>query len=790
MKLSFTVLLLLVPSLLLAQFRIEGTVTDPQEIPLPYVNVILLEAASQQVYKGMATDESGEFVFEQIPGGDYLLRASFVGYEIQERELALSGDMEVAPLVLEEVANNLDEVAITIKNPTVTREVDRLVFRVENSTLSSGTTWDILKRTPMVIESGGSLQVRNQPVAVYINDRKVHLSQSEIQVLLENYAAENIEEVEVITNPPARYEAEGGAILNIVTSGNISPGYKGSVQGTWSQAIFPKYQLGTSHYFKTDRLNLFASYTYNPRKEFKEDQGYINYHSINRPIEQWDTNFERTTRSKAHNAMVILDYKLGEFNSLSFSSNLLLSPDKTSSNRDYTQINNSGIGFDRFSTRSDMGEDLNNIGLDLEYRHQLSDAGAQLTARAHYTRYDHKQDQLLETSFEDGIRQNLTTEADQGIDIVTGQIDLEMPLGGSWLEAGLKTSMVNSQSAMDQLRSEGGVVGPTAFSDNFIYDENVYAGYASVAHDWGTWSLKAGLRGEYTDRSGDSRSMNQVDSKKYFELFPTLYLMHSPSANHSFSFDYSRRIQRPRYESLNPYRYYLNQYNFTTGNPDLKEAISNNFNLNYTFQGMYFLDLYYRDNGPSIETLSFQDYANRSLRAVSVNLLESTSYGLDLSHGRSFTSFWYAYAYVSLFHEQQKFYAETENAEVTNDIDGVYASLYNSLSMSKDGTFSGELSLTYISNWLSGSYELDPMTTLSLGVRKTLWDNRAEVSLHLEDVLDQTNTWMRSRYLSQDNGFFAQPESRFVRVGFKYNFGNFRLSDNQRAIEATERDRL
>ena len=789
MKLNFTVLLLLVPSLLLAQFTIEGTITDQQEQPVPYVNVILLEAASQKVFQGMATDEAGEYSFEGVPQGEYLLRASFVGFEIHEREIAISQDMEIPPIVLAEVANNLDEVAITIKNPTVIREVDRLVFSVENSTLSSGTTWDILKRTPMVIESGGSLQVRNQPVAVYINDRKVQLSQSELQALLENYAGDHIEKVEVITNPPARYEAEGGAILNIVTSGNITPGYKGSVQGTWSQAVFPKYQLGTSHYFKTDRLNLFASYSYNPRKEFKEDQGYINYQNPMGPVEAWDTHFQRTSRSKAHNAMVILDYKLGEFNSLSFSSNLLLSPDKESSNRDFTQINNSTLAFDRFATQSNLNEDLNNMGFDLEYRHQLSDAGAQLTAKAHYTRYDHKQDQQLETDFEQGARQGLTTQADQGIDIVTGQVDIQAPVGGSWMEAGIKTSMVSSESSMEQNRSDGGIL-PEGFRDNFIYDENVYAGYASLAHDWDSWSLKAGLRGEYTDRSGDSRSMEQVDSKEYFELFPTFYLMHSPNENHSFSFDYSRRIQRPRYQSLNPYRYYLNQYNFTTGNPDLKEAISNNFNLNYTFQGMYFLDFYYRDNGPSIETLSFQDYQDRSLRAVSVNLLESISYGLDLSHGRSLTSFWYAYAYVSFFHEQQRFYAETENAEVTNDIDGVYASLYNSLSLSQDGTFSGELNLTYISNWLSGSYELDPMTTLSFGVRKTLWDNRAEVSLHLEDVLDQTNTWMRSNYLNQDNGFFAQPESRFVRLGFKYNFGNFRLSDNQRALEAVERERL
>lgn len=781
---------LLLPSLVLAQHKLSGSVIDSNQQPVAYVNILLLTEGTEEVYKGLATDENGYFSFDAITPGKYLLQASFVGFEMYQESIAVTQDMQLPPIVLEEMARNLEEVAITIKNPTVTREVDRLVFNVENTTLSTGNTWDILRKTPMVIEVGGSLQVRNQSVAVYINDRKVQLSPAEIQVLLENYSAQNIQSIEVITNPPARYEAEGGSILNIITSGNISPGYKGSLGGTWTQATFPKYQLATSHYFKTEKLNLFANYSFSQRKEFKQDRSYVNYHFDNFNQERWNTDFERTTRLKSHNANLMLDYKLGENNTLAFSTNMLFSPNKISNNRDHTQITNSGFSWNEFRTQSELEEDIDNIGLDLEYIHTLS-AGQQLSAKVHYTRYDHGQHQLLKTNFIGDNRSpgGLFTGSEQGIDILTGQMDFEGALGNNSVEMGAKIGKIWSESTMKQ-HYTGQPEAPAQNDDDFRYNESVYAGYASLSRDWNGWSLKAGLRGEYTNREGDSRSMNQIDSYEYFELFPSLYVMHSLSENHSLAFDYSRRIQRPRYESLNPFRYYLNQYNYSSGNPNLKSAISNNFNLNYTFKGLYYFDLYYRDNGPSLEVLSFQDYDNRSLQSINVNLLESISYGLDLSHGRSLTSFWYTYAYVSLFHEKQTFLAAFDNQEVTNEIDGVYASLYNSLSLTQDGTFSGELSLIYISNWLTGSYELDPMTTLSLGVRKTLWNNRAEISLHLEDVLDKTNTWMRSRYLSQDNGFFAQPESRFVRLGFKYNFGNFRLSDNQRALEAVERDRL
>ena len=143
------------------------------------------------------------------------------------------------------------------------------------------TTFDILKRTPGVIVSQGNLLVKNRPATVYINDRKVYLSSQELQQLLEGFSAENIKSVEVITNPPARYDAEGGAILNIKTSKNISIGYKGSLNASNTIAIEPKYNIGTSHYYKTDWLNMYLSYNYNDRDLYKNDESFIEYYTPN-----------------------------------------------------------------------------------------------------------------------------------------------------------------------------------------------------------------------------------------------------------------------------------------------------------------------------------------------------------------------------------------------------------------------------------------------------------------------------------------------------------------------------
>ena len=300
-----------------------------------------------------------------------------------------------------------------------------------------------------------------------------------------------------------------------------------------------------------------------------------------------------------------------------------------------------------------------------------------------------------------------------------------------------------------------------------------------------------GLRGEFTDLQGISRSMDEVNSQEYFELFPTAYLQHTISENHILTLDYSRRIDRPRYESLNPFRYFLNENNFNAGNPNLRAAISNNFNLNYTLQNKYFFDVYYRDYGNRPLTLGFQDNQNLTIRNVSVNMLSDKSYGLDILHGRSITKFWYSQVYMSVFHDENTFLAvESNDQEVTNEVDAFFGQIYNSLTLSEDGTFSGNLTLTYVSDFISGSYQFDPWTTLSIGFRKTFWKNRAELSLNFEDILDKTNTKLTSEYLNQDNSFFVREELRYVRIGFKYNFGNFRLQDNQRSIDAAERDRI
>ena len=780
-------------------FTITGKVVDEQNQIVPYANILLLQAADSTFVQGSSANEEGYFQLSEVAADLYLLQASYVGRGSEPRALDIKKDVSLGALIIPMENNELDEVVVTAQRPKLQRLPDRLVFTVENTVVSQGTSWDILKNTPGVIVNQDDLLIRGQNATVYLNDRKVQLSGQEVQDLLQGLSGTNIKSVEVMANPPARYDAEGGPILNIVTSKNIVPGYKGSVNGTFTQAVFPKYSIGTSHYYKTDKLNVFANYTINPKKELTKTKKGINFiDDANEVFSVWDTDYNQTDRSQSQNASFILDYDFDDRNSLNLTSNLLFNLDQEQETLLDNEMRNAQAQLDStFTTRNDAEMDNTNLAFDLTYVHKFKKEGAQLRANGHYTHYNGETFQHLGSNYFDAnggfLRDfGFDSDTDQEIKIFTGQLDYSTPIGNASFETGAKISSVaseNNQRFFNFIGSSNTV--DASQSDLYTYDEDVYAAYMSFVKNWDKWSIKLGVRGELTKAEGRSLTLDQVNTQDFFEPFPSLYVLYSPSDKHSFSFDYGRNINRPKYNDLNPFRFFYNENDYEEGNPSLRPSFSNNFNFNYTLNSEYFFDVYYRDNGANIAYLVFQDNQNQTLVELKQNVLESTSYGLDFTLSKTILSPWYMYAYTSIFHEEETFLAEQSgNVPFTNEVNGVYAYVGNYLTLSSDGTFTGEVAATYISQFLFGSYVSDEQFNLTIGLRKTLFDNKITLSLAAEDILEKYVPTYRSQYLNQDNFYRRRPETQFIRFGFTYNFGNFRLEDNQRGIDKNERDRL
>ena len=792
-----TFFLTLTSGFILAQeATISGRVITISEEAIPYANVVLY-TPDEIVVKGVITDDLGKFVFTAINEGSYFVKVSFVGYEEYTSSVFDFPKNKTLPkITLKENTQNLDEVTVISKKPTISRKADRLIFNVENTIAAEGTTWDILKRTPGVVIKQDALTVRNENVTVYLNDRKIELSYEEVQSLLESIGGENIASVEVITNPSAKYDAEGGAILNIVSSKALYLGYKGSVTARGTYGIFPKHYFGTSHYFKTKKLNIFFNYGFNPLKKTIENNSFTNYQNETIAIADWDQDFERKRWTKAHNANLILDYQFNEKEKLSFSAVGLYSPNEFDFARSTTDVTSPIESPFSIGTTSRLDGEQKNIALDAVYSRDFEKGN--LKMNAHYTSFSRDRIQNLSSLYTDDQNESFrnvrfTSEALQDITIYTGQVDYETQLGEVAVETGGKIAIIDSRSTIDFLNIQNDAPNglTQAQNDDFLYDENVYAGYLTLSKTINKWDFKAGLRAEQTNSTGTSLVLDEVVALDYFEWFPSGYVKYDASENHSFSLDYGRKLDRPRYQDLNPFAYFLNENNFSQGNSRLLPAFSHRFNFNYSLQNKYFFDVYYRDNGENILILPFQNNVDQILRTDRQNALGSKSWGLDFTHGRSIKKWWYFYTYMSLFHEEETFLAvESGNVSYTNDVDGFYGSFSNFLTLSKDKTFTGEVSLAYFSRFLSGSYVQGATTDLTIGLKKTFWDKRATLSIVANDVLGEANALLTSRYLNQDNGYFPIPETQNIQIGFTYNFGNFKLEDNNRTLDKKEIDRL
>jgi len=797
--LVYLLALLSIPSF--SQNSINGSITDSDKNPVAFANVILLQAKdSATVYKGTVSEEDGKFIIEDVAEDEYLLQISFVGYEDYLKKIKVKNDENLGRITLKESENGLDEVLVNARRPKISRKIDRLVFDVENSTISSGDSWDILKHTPGVMLSQGQLLIKNKPAVVYINDRKVYLSQQELQQLLQGFSGNNVKSVEVITNPPAKYDADGGAILNIVTSKNISIGYKGDVSASNTIAVVPKYTVGTSQYYKNDWLNAYASYNYNSRFDYKEDLGNITYYETNGNVDSyWDNIFKKDSRTISHSLNTNLDFTLNEKNSLSLSANLLFTPKSDADISGRTQIFNPQRQLDSiYTTNSQVNSNQDNLLFNATYTSQLNENGANLSVQANYINYNNDQFQDLSTTFlnSEGIEydnNSFNTNSFQKTEILAGQADLTSNLAGLPFETGFKVSRIVSDSGLDFFNTNNGsqdFVGN--LSDTFKYDENIYAGYVSLSKDWDKWSVKAGLRGEYTDAFGSSANDGALKDQQYFELFPTFFLLHSPSENHAYSLNYSRRISRPSFQSLNSFRYFLNENNFQDGNPQLQPGITNKITFNYTYKSKLSFDLYWEGTDNAITVLPFQNNEQHFLRSVNSNLDYDQQYSLDVSYYSYINDWWYLSGIASFYNLKSDFYAlESGNQKVTNEVTSTFFNMFNQFTLSKDRTFTMDVSGMYLPDFIAGSYDFDePQYSLNIGLRKSFFDGRFIATVNADDIFNTNNIPLVSKYLNQNNSFYAKPESQKVRFSLRYKFGNFKLRDNQRAVDAEEAERL
>jgi len=362
------------------EYVLSGTIVDGESQPVSYANILLIKASDSTVYKGTSSNEQGKFFFKSIDSDRYILHISFVGFKDYQENLDINNNEELATIVLEETTEALNEVEIIAKKPTLKKENDRLVFNVENTTLTEGSIWDVLKGTPGILMINDEITVKNSGHIIYlINGKRVYLDDHELQQLLSGTNANAVKSVEVITNPPAKYDASGGAVINITMSKNLVAGYNGNIYGNYTQGIYPRYNLGTGHFFKGEKLNVYLGYSYDYKKVNRYNKEDILFTENATTTGMWHSDIDRNTKSKTHNVNANVDYDIDTSNTLSFSANTTITPYWKRKIASVTDAVDS-----TFQTVNYTGDDTKNLAVNLGYQH-VNKKGNTFSTNFNYT---------------------------------------------------------------------------------------------------------------------------------------------------------------------------------------------------------------------------------------------------------------------------------------------------------------------------------------------------------------------------------------------------------------------
>jgi hypothetical protein len=773
------------------QQKIEGTVVNIQNEKLPLVSIEVYNS-QHALIKKLMTNENGVFTLEGISEKSVKLVVKDLEYTQFEKEMDLDKQDRILQIVLKKDIKEIQEVVMTKQRPVVKRKIDRLEFNVENSNISSLNAWEILKKTPGVTSSNDVLAIKgSQSILVTINDKKVMLTGDELKNLLENTQGDDVKSVEVITNPPAKYEASGGAVLNIVMKKNKIEGYRGILSSKYVQTQYEKGVAGISQYYKKDKLSLMASYYLGSGTYYREGTDHVNY--IENQTE-WVSTMNRKDRNKSQNTLNFnMEYEIDSLTNISLNYSGYFSPKSFGTYNVPTLIYNSqNVVESNYLTINDHQSRSINNSLSFQVDRKLSKK-SKLTWTNYFAGNNAKKYQnvitYLNFANQAPEENNFITNDKSNVQLYSTQADYQWKNNKWEIESGAKYSLVKTNSQLDFSDNENGQLQYRADKSNaFDYKEHNFGIYSSLSYNPGKWNFKAGLRAEKTDLEGIVSEPYEVNKNSYWKLFPTLYAQYTTENNHQFGLSYGKRISRPSYSWLNPAKSYYNLFSYFQGDPKLKATIIHNLNFTYTWKE-WNLDLYYRKEiYPSME-ISYQEPSTNSLIYHFTNIEKGQAYGLSLYKNFQIKPWWSLSVSENIEHNENYFIG-VDDLLYKNKIWNLSSDISTSFTLDKSSDWKLEIGHRYNSPSIQGTFRISGSSTTYLVMNKKFFSKKLDASLFFNDIFKTSKEKISTKYANQDNYFLDYRDTQSVSVSLKFNFGNQSVKNARTIKKAEEQDRL
>jgi hypothetical protein len=785
-------LILLALPLLFAAFakaqQITGNVKDDQGKALSGATVALKKVKDSGLVKLAATDAAGQYSFTGINVGSYFVAVSYTGHVAKNSaafEVTGTGNIAAPEVALTKASGQLKEVVVAARKPMVEVKADKTILNVEGSINSVGQdALDLLRKAPgVVVDKDDNLTLSGKNgVQVYIDGRPTPLSGKDLSDYLRTLQSSSIEAIEIITNPSAKYDAAGNAgIINIRLKKNKSYGTNGSVNAGYNQGITPKYNGGISLNHRNKHVNLFGNYSYNDNP---------NENNINLRREVLDTLFDQKSKlnidTRSHNFKAGMDYFLTKRSTIGIMTNGSFS-DMAFNNNSRTEISYiPNKQLDRVLVADNTNDNKkNNINANLNYRYADS-TGHELNVDADYGAYRNKSDQYQPNVYFDPNNNFLYARiydmyAPTDIDIYSIKADYEQNFKKGRLGLGGKVGFVESKNDFNRYDVDpaSGSKNLDIFrSNDFVYKENVNAGYINYNRQFKGFMIQAGLRVENTHATGRSTGIKEVNgnnvnydstfTRDYTNLFPSAALTLNKNPMSQFSFTYSRRIDRPNYQNLNPFEFKLDEYTFQKGNTELQPQYTNSFGVTHTYKYRLNTTLNYSRVKDIFAQLV--DVTEKSKSFITQkNLATQDIVSLNISYP-------FQYKWYSIFGNLNAYYSHYKaDLGVDRQVDlEVYAFTFFAQQTFRLGKgWTGEMSGWYSSPSIwQGTIKSSKIWSLDGGLSKTILKGNGNIKASVSDIF-RTFKWKgTSNFAGQSTLASGNFESRQLKLNFTYRFGN------------------
>ncbi|MBS1574529.1 MAG: TonB-dependent receptor [Bacteroidetes bacterium] len=769
--------------------QVTGNVKDQQGKALSNSTVSLLNAKDSSIVKLAASNNNGSYSFNGIKPGNYIISISHVGYVpvySQNFEYSGSGDFNVPALQVNKISGELKEVIVNSKKPMVEVKADKTVLNVEGTINSVGTdALELLRKSPgVMVDKDDNLSLAGKNgVQIYIDGRPTPLTGKDLSDYLKSIQSTQIESIEIITNPSAKYDAAGNAgIINIRLKKNKSFGTNGSVNAGYGIGIYPKYNGGLSLNHRNSKVNIFGNYTFNDN---------INESSMKLHRELLDTLFDQQSKiylkNVSHGYKGGVDYFVNKFNTVGviISGN---STDMTISNYSRTPISYIPTGVvDRILVADNSSKSKrNNTDFNLNYRF-VDTSGHELNVDADYGFYRIKSNQLQPNYYFDPVSNAQTGQfiynmiAPTNIDMYTAKADYEQNFKKGRLGLGVKTSYVKSGNDFERynIYTNNTKQLDTLRSNGFNYKENINAVYANYNRSFKGFMIQAGLRVENTNSQGrslgqkwtgaDYSPYDSTFNRHYTDFFPSAALTYNKNPMNQWSVSYSRRIDRPAYQDLNPFEFKLDEYTYQKGNTMLRPQYTNSFGLTNTYKFMLTSTLNYSHVKDVFTQLIDTADVSKSF-ITKKNLATQDIVSLNVSY--PFHYKWYTvFANVNTYYSRYKADFGGGNRKINLDVVAATFFMQNSFNLGKG--YTGELSGWYStpSIW-QGTFKSSQIWSVDGGVQKTLFKGKANIKASVSDIFKTIQWKGTSNFSGQQTIASGGFDSRVFKINFTYRFGN------------------